>query len=205
MSRNLAFLLGALALFGQTIKETPAKTYEVPEAYEVYAAALALDHVEGDESRELLIADTTVPFSHCLETRSDRQVDAAIEDYKKANRVKWLLERKLKLGRTYKLLSTKEIEALRLPDPQGGFFWRFPEAVRIRSISAVGFNANKTVAVVEMDFECGGQCGHGAPFILQKHKGEWRRYSPPPPPLVKNPDGTYTVEMSGGSACQWSY
>jgi hypothetical protein len=164
----------------------------------VYASALTLDHVEGDESRELIIADTTVPFDHCLESRSDKEVDAAIKDYKKANRFKWLLERKLKLGRTYKLLSIAEIEKLQIPDPQGGFFWRFPEAVTIRSLSAVGFNADKTVAVVEMDFECGGQCGHGGPFILQKQKGKWIRYSPP---AVRTPDGSWTLPGS----CGWSY
>jgi len=200
MWRSMAFSFLAVALTSQTMKDAPLKPYDVPEAYEVYAAALALDHVEGDEDRELLILNTTAPSNQCLDTHGDKAVASAIEDYKKANSVKWLLERRLRLARTYKLISAEEIDALKIPDRNGGFFWHFPENIRIRSLSAVGFNNDKTLAFVEMDFECGGLCGHGRSFILQKQKGKWIEYSPPP---IENPDGSWTFQGTG--SCGWGY
>jgi hypothetical protein len=200
MWRFMAFSLLAVALTSQTTKDGSLKPYEVPEAYEVYAAALSLDHVEGDEDRELLILNTTAPFNHCLDANDDKAVALAIEDYKKANSVKWLLERRLRLPRTYTFVTSAEIEALKIRDRNSGFFWRFPGNVQIRSLSAVGFNQDKTLAFLEMDFECGGLCGHGRSFTLQKQKGKWTTYSPPP---VENPDGSRAFQ--GPSSCFWAY
>lgn len=192
--RNLALLLIAVSLSPQSAKEPVPRLYDVQEAYDVYAAVLALDHAKGD----LLIGDTTVPFNRCLESRSDKLADAAIENYKKANENTWQLQRKLNLKSTYKLLSAREIEDLRKPDPQGGFNWHFRRGAGVYHFSAVGFSADETIAFVEMDFGCGGMCGHGNPYILRKKNGKWKQYDPP---VVTNPDDTYNFPAS----CSWYY
>lgn len=192
--RYLPLLLLAFAVSAQSGKEREPRPYDVQEAYEVYTAALAMDHLKG----KLLIADTTVPFNECLDSRSDKPADAAIGDYKEANRTRWRLQRKFTLNRNYELLSNEEIERLRRPDPKDGFFWYFPRGVEIVHLSAVGFTADKTIAFVEMGVICGGLCGHGSPFLLQKRNGRWREYSPP---WVENPDGTFqTITI-----CSWNY
>jgi hypothetical protein len=40
-------------------------------------------------------------------------------------------------------------------------------------LSAIGFNADKTVAVVYMGHLCGGLCGGGQFHVLQKKDGKW--------------------------------
>lgn len=48
--------------------------------------------------------------------------------------------------------------------------WRgAPEA----SFSAVGFNHDKTVAILYATYWCGGRCGRGTYFILDKRNGHW--------------------------------
>jgi hypothetical protein len=194
-------LLLAFAVFAQSGKEREPQPYDAQEAYEVYAAALAMDHLKG----KLLIADTTVPFNECLDSRSDKPADAAIGDYKQANKTRWRLQRKFALKRNYQLISSEEVKRLQRPDPKGGLFWYFPRGVQVIHFSAVGFNADRTNAFVERDVVCGDLCGHGSPFLLQKRNGKWREYSPP---WVENPDGTAqgtTITVQGMTICSWNY
>jgi len=201
-------LFVAFTLAAQSTKEPPAKAYDVPEAYEVYAAVLALDPPKGD----LLIAESTVPFNSCQDAHSDKSVASAIADYKRTNKDSWLLQKKFDRGRNYKLLSQKEISDLKQPDPKGGFFWYFPDETEITHLSAVGFNANKTVAFVEMDVQCGGLCGRGTSYALEKRDGKWQEWKDHRTAKVtkrkKNPDGSWTVALSGGpyiGYCGWNY
>jgi hypothetical protein len=170
------------------------KPYDVPEAYEVYSALLA----QPSAKQKLLIATATVAFDDCLESQGDPSEDSAIADYKKANQTVWQLQPKFKLTRNYKLLSEEEIKALIKPDPKGGFFYSFHGDVSIIHLSAIGFNADKTTAFVEMSSVCGGLCGGGGPFTFQKINGKWRKYEPP---SRQNADGT----LSFRATCRWNY
>jgi hypothetical protein len=196
MFRKFALLLIAGMAFSQATggesKRSP-KPYDVAKAYEVYSALLTLHPPEG----ELMIATATVPFQGCLDSHN-KSIASAIADYRKTNKTAWQLQPKFDLGRNYRLLSQKEIDTLRQPDPAGGFFWRFPDGVSIIHLSAVGFSGDKTIAFVGMDSACGGQCGDGGPFVFQNRNGKWLKYDPPP---VKNSDGTFQFE----SICGWSY
>jgi hypothetical protein len=204
--RNLGLLFMAIVVSAQPAPESAAKPYDVPEAYEVYAATLALDHAKG----ELLISDTTLPIANCLDPRSDKLVDAAISDYKKANESIWQLQKKFKLKSAYKLLSSKEIKELQKPDPKG-FNWTLIHGTGIRRFSAVGFNLDKTVAFVEMDVICGGLCGHGQPYVLQKRNGRWQEYHQDiqldMTDCKKGKDGTSECKMMGPifTSCSWNY
>lgn len=150
----------------------------------------------------LLIDDTTRPFSSCLGSRSDKSVDPAIDDYKKVNAAKWRLGYHFALEGSYKLLPMKEgisyqDKTTGAPSPNNP----------VHRFSAVGFNAGKTIAFVEMDVICGFNCGHGQPYILQKRRGKWQEYSSPPRIIQhrKLKDGSYQVTMEGGSLCSWAY
>lgn len=195
MLRYMVALLSLFSLSSQNLNKEEIKTYEDGEVYNVYSAVVAMEKTNGD----LLIGDTTVPFSICLEPNSDKQANAAIEDYKKVNKTRRRLGYHFEMSRPYKLLSEKEEDDFLQPDKRTGE-WRLTPGSGIHHFSAVGFSPDKTIAFVEMDVACGGLCGHGAPFILQKQKGKWARYSPP---LVENPDGTITIPA--GSICSWAY
>jgi hypothetical protein len=206
MMRSLSFLLFTVALSAQITKRPEPKPYADPEAYRVYAAALQLEHREG----ELLIAERSVPFRQCLDSRSDKVVGAVIKQYEKTNQTVWHLQDKF-LDRDYRLISEKEIAALRRPDPEGGFFWTFPNGMSITHLSAVGFNATKAVAFVAIDFQCGGVCGAGRSYILEKRANKWQEYESKLAPRVikrkKNKDGTEILTMRGPtlSSCTWNY
>jgi hypothetical protein len=194
MSRYSLFLLFApLLLCSQSTNHYEIKPYEDGEVYNVYSAVLDKEKT----NRDLVIGDTTLPFNGCLDSRSDKLVDAAIEDYKKMNRSRWGLGYHFALKRPYKLVSRKEADELLQPNKQTGA-WHFSASDGIHHFSAVGFSPDKTIAFVEMDVVCGGLCGHGQPFILQKQKGKWARYSPQP---VENPNGTMTIP----GICSWAY
>jgi len=198
--RTLLALLSLVALIPQAGSEHKPATYEVPEAYQLYSAALAAQHLQGD----LLISQTTVPFSHCLDSDQGTPIQAAINSYKKLNRTTWQLQRRFLVEQQYKLVTAEEIEALKEDSAHQSFFWRFKHDARLVRFSAVGFNKNKTLAFFEMDVVCGGLCGYGQPFLLERRNGKWLPYSPPQPPPVKNPDGTYRGRMTG-HICMWNY
>jgi len=206
MLRFFTVCLLALFSYAQDTTQDDVKSYEDDEAYSVYSAVLALEKPGG----EVLIADTTVPFHDCAEPRSDKPVDSAIKHYKHLNQTRWQLLRKFNLEQVYRLLSAEEIKNLHQADPQGGFFWSFPEGIEIRHFSAVGFNAQKTIAFLETDVQCGGLCGHGQPYVLVKRDGKWEEYQGKEPKikkLKKLKDGSYKVAMQhfGFSFCGWSY
>ncbi|HWF06801.1 MAG TPA: hypothetical protein VHA06_24135 [Candidatus Angelobacter sp.] len=204
--RNLGLLFMAIVVSAQSAPESIPKPYDVQEAYKVYAAALALDHAKG----ELLIGDTTLPFKDCLDSHSDELVDAAIADYKRVNESIWQLQRIFKLKSAYKLLSPKEIKDLQKPDPIG-FNWTLTHGKGIRRFSAVGFNSDKTIAFVEADFICGGMCGHGQSYVLQKRNGRWQKYLPDiqldKADCKEDKDGALLCTVKGPifTYCSWNY
>ncbi len=197
MSRYSVFVLFVpLLLCSQSTKQDEIKPYEDGEAYNVYSAILEKEKTKSD----LVIGDATVPFNSCLDSRSDKLVDSAIEDYKKMNKGRWSLGYHFELKRPYKLISNKEAETLLQPDKRTGA-WHFSASDGIHHFSAVGFSADKSIAFVEMDVTCGGLCGHGGPFILQKKKGKWIEYEPP---VIQNADGSWSFP-AGQSVCSWFY
>jgi hypothetical protein len=137
MLRNLLLLSITLALSAQSKKEPELNIIEDAEAYNVYSAILDMEKPKG----ELLIADTTVPFNQCLDPHSDEPVDAAIQDYKKANQNQWHVGYHFVSTQPYKLLSRKEANTLLQRDRRTGD-WSLSPYNGIHRFSAVGFSAN---------------------------------------------------------------
>jgi hypothetical protein len=196
MFRCFALFLTPLFLYLQISGHGEFRPYETAEAYAVYSAILAQENPEG----ELLIGDTTLLFGHCLNSHGDRHVDSAIEDYKKMNQNRLRLRPHFKWKRSYKLLSAEEQNSLR--SSSGDFNWAFPNGVKIHHFSAVGFSPDKTIAFVEKDVSCGGMCGSGRPYIMQKVRGKWKPYQQRPT-MTSNPDGSRHVH--GFGSCNWAY
>jgi hypothetical protein len=48
-----------------------------------------------------------------------------------------------------------------------------PLAWAIVTLSAVGFNRDRTRALVWAAYSCGGRCGHGRPYLLVRQNGKW--------------------------------
>jgi hypothetical protein len=63
------------------------------------------------------------------------------------------------------------------PEPADGwdaFFGKYPDSRGYIELSAVGFNADKTLAVVYMGHHCHYLCGGGTQHMLEKVDGQWQ-------------------------------
>jgi len=89
-----------------------------------------------------------------------------VEDYKKANASGKLLVRGFLMEKPYDLVPQKEIPA---------FYARYPRSQGYIHVSAVGFNSDKTKAMVYLGHWCGSLCGGGTYHLLEKIEGKWRK------------------------------
>jgi hypothetical protein len=162
--------------------QAPPHDYEVAEAYEVYSAILPSEWSWNDaKAQGLVIKQATASYEMCLapDAASQQIIGSAIADYVRQNKQPWLLQRKIKVEKTYTLLTAKEEKAAFQRSPGGweGFYQLYPDSGGMIELSAVGFNADKTVAVVYSGHSCGGLCGGGAFHVLQKKAGKWETLS----------------------------
>jgi len=160
-------------------KEDAPQPYTVPEAYQVYDALLPHDWTVTEAHAKLLVikAETDSHFQICLNPGkdSDPGVGPAVENWKITNTKEWLLQPQFEGARQYVLVPSKHINGFFEPDGGGwkAFYGEYPDSGGFIELSAVGFNKDKTVAVVYMGHSCGGLCGGGTFYVLAKHDGKW--------------------------------
>jgi len=148
--------------------------YNVDEAYRVYEAILPEEESYGFATDTLVIQLETGPQHYstygCLTDDAKRKFSAAAANFADVNEARWVLLPKFKLPKPYKLISSDSIHR---PDfneqhsGSGGFI----------TLSAVGFNKAKTMAVVFSESSCGGLCGSFTFHLLRKVKGKWNEVS----------------------------
>jgi hypothetical protein len=171
-------LISSLLLFqnGATNKDAPPKSYEDAEAYEVYSAILPTEWPwRVANAKSLVIQSETKGYKMCLlpEAESEEIIGPAISEYVKLNEKNWLLKRGLSIEKPYELVPYDE---LRSALKQGGwenFYKQYPNSGGWIELSAIGFNADKTVAVVYMGHHSWGLSGGGGFHVLQKKDGKW--------------------------------
>ncbi len=176
-------------LFGQI---TQLPIYDDATAYDVYSAILSSPEVvELSKSKNLVIRQETLrnfgafldidtsSTRICLRPDADsaKIIGTAIENYVKVNKTKWLLQEKFKLEIPYKLVNSKTIISIINPftekEDWKEFYKKYPDSGGFIDLSAVGFNADKSVAVVSQGRWCGSLCGEGEYYVLQKKDGKW--------------------------------
>ena len=179
----LQISLGAQSvLFGQT--DHPA-VYEDPAAYEVYSTILSWpDASRMTKSKRLVIRRETLrsqgafidggPYlGGCLrpDAESAKLIGTAIDDHIRMNKTNWRLLKKFKLQIPYQFM--KPPTAIFNNEDWDKFYRAYRDSAGFVYLSAVGFNADKTVAVVSIGHWCGGLCGEGQYHVLQKKDGRW--------------------------------
>jgi hypothetical protein len=151
------------------------KPYDVAEAYQVYSAIIP-EVSPNPETNTWFISIDTLPTGRSLDDQAREQwkqtrgSDTALDDYFKVNRKIWLLQRKFTLPKPYELVTSDEIKAMFPRHFRGNFGELWLE------LSAVGFNADKSLAVVYMSHVCTTQCccAEGTSYVLQKQNGKWQ-------------------------------
>jgi hypothetical protein len=172
-------LLAAAELSGSGDYSGSGEPYDVADAYQVYSALIPKVSSNPETNTWFIRIDTFPLLRHgsSLDARDRKKLkqargaDTALDDYLKVNEKHWLLQRKFTLPRPYKLVTRDEIKAMFPDDFRGGSFGEL-----WLELSAVGFNANKTLAVVYMASFCTTQCccAEGNSYVLQKQNGKWQ-------------------------------
>lgn len=178
---RLAFAIVFILCISAAIAQdsTSTKAYGLDDAYEVYSAVLADEISSGFATGTLVIQQNTVSkpgISACLTDEATKRFADAEADFWHANRRDWILLRRFEINKPYDLLSEGTIRAAFKSDGDwDGFYKRHPGSGGYIVLSAVGFNRDKTQAVVYTGRHCGSLCGHWSFHLLEKAGGRWKQ------------------------------
>jgi len=198
----LSFLLAAImVVLLPTGKPSQRKTaisqatrQEDKEVYEVYAAVLPMDSWYWENSKVILILGDIPPREWPIgsprealngDARFIESFEPIFASFEAANKTAMMLHSDLQLSKPTRLVTRAELDAA-FETPSGtnvgdgweGFRHHFPDSAGYLILSGVGFNADRTIALVYEEHRCGGLCGAARYYILQKRNGRWARYFP---------------------------
>lgn len=170
------------------------QTYGDSDAYGVYSAAIPMDNWYCENSKTLLIVQEIPPAEWSIGSpKGALQGDAefrkafagVFRSFNEANQQKMLLEHRFTFQKPYRLVSKDELDAAFRNVPQNaisdgweGFRDSFPDSSGYLILSGVGFNADKTIAVVYIEHRCGNMCSQAQYYILKKVDGQWVKCVP---------------------------
>jgi len=151
--------------------------YQDPEAYQVYAAVLSLDQAARDSDILAIRREADSSSNVCPEAENKLDVDIqqAISNYEQMNSKVWLLERMFPIEKPYELLASSEIVAA----PSNGIEkWetavqQYLDSAGWIGLSVVGFNSDKTAAVLYFEHQCRHLCSSGAFHFLRRVGDTW--------------------------------
>jgi hypothetical protein len=187
-------LLACLASSQLTDSIPSPPIYDDADAYDVYSAALPMDRWYWDSSKTLLILQTIPPSEWPIgsprgalqgDLEFQKSFAAIFDSFDKANQKLMVLEHHFSIPKPYRLITKREIEtAFRRRAPNAvddgweGFRAAFPDCSGYLVLSGVGFNPDKTMALVYVGHSCGGLCAQERYYILRKRDGHWVSYKP---------------------------
>jgi hypothetical protein len=140
-----------------------------PDAYEIYAKFLP--QPSERQTIPLVLQETTISAASCLSrAMPDAEWQTAQDDFSRKNGRVWLLRPVLPGVRPYRLTPRAEIDAddARLAIKYPGTRQNRPGSIDYLAVSAVGFNAAKTKAIVAVRERLSG-----GTYYLERRDGEW--------------------------------
>jgi hypothetical protein len=182
-------LSGAGIVLPATQIPTAQAVIDDPEAYAVYATLIGWENHTA-KAKPLVIQRETATNNWCTLSGAALEGDwkPVVEDFKRQNAPVRFLAPDRDLEVPYIVVPVKDIRAF---FKQGGgdwqaFYRRYPDSGGYVEVSAVGFNQAKTRALAYMAHHCGGLCGSGTHYLLEKVNGAWRE-----------------AKVAGVSTCGW--
>lgn len=156
---------------------------------EEYAVVSALINHYGrkEEAAHLLvIRDQPSPWSGFSDDEKDKFYEdlkksspalmpETVDDLQAKNKEEYTFTRRFDIKRRYVFISEEEINTI---FDKRGFGWdkfyqKYPGSGGFLTFSRVGFNADKTQALVYQSYSCGDLCGGGTYYLLTKENGIW--------------------------------
>lgn len=142
--------------------------YDVAEAYKIYNLLLPREPSFTFGKENVMIREEAVSGgTPCLTPSAAKKFADAVAAFNRLQQKKWMLQPKFQLDKPYKLITPAEIKALPDYPPQNA-------ATSYVEVSIVGFDRDRTRAVVFIGSPCGGLCGHWSFHLLEKVHGTWR-------------------------------
>lgn len=161
--------------------ETPLKQYVDADAYSIYAILL------GAYKDPLFVIQAETQSSAKAAPRDwgmkgdssfHKVWGPVLDDLAKKVRIPRLLTRDIPIEVSYEIVPQEKIEALfqstTKTDRWGPFYELYPSSGGYFRFSAVGFDHQKTHAIVDLGLNCGMLCGHDEPHFFEKKNGKWR-------------------------------
>jgi len=204
MKRKLFLLVFSFLVVDPSVANAQAEVLIEPEKadYAVYSALidnyfsgsrarhsknlLIIENRTTDEGQYHLTCDTGMA-GQCKKPFADRlrevlgDVDqSAVDNFVLRNRAGRSLTASFAIEEKYVLVSKEKLKEAFEPcsseawDCWKNFFKRYPKASRITRLSAVGFNSERTQALVYLATSCGGLCGGGMIAFLVKEQERWK-------------------------------
>jgi hypothetical protein len=169
--------------------------YRDADAYDVYSAVIPMDTWYWQNSKALLILGEIPPKEWALgssprgvfqgDTEFSKTFESVFKSFEIANQKSMVLEQHFVLQKPYRVVTKVELdEAFRRPPQNGiqdaweGFRETFPDSSGYLILSGVGFNTDRTLAVVYVEHRCGNLCGAAQYYILEKRNRRWVRANP---------------------------
>ena len=154
-----------------------AEAITEPEAYAVYAALMPkLEPARATGASRLVIQAESVTNPKCgLKGKPlEEEWRGVIDDFNRENaRVRRILPNFPTMGLPFRVVESAEIESALAVNGWPGFYVVFPDTGGYYRVSAVGFNREKTWAMVYIEYGCGNLCGGGRHSLLEKRDGQW--------------------------------
>jgi hypothetical protein len=179
----IALLVGSHNLASPAV-QTIAQPAPEREEYVVYAALLKEMFI-GKETKQLVIERYTA-----VNDSSNSEPDTFIEqlsplmkettsDYKEKNKQSVELSDRFELKVKLNFLSRDELKRIfekrdEKYDGWKAFRQKYPGAGEIITLSRVGFNPDKSQALIFVGYQCDWLCGEGNYILLTKRDGEWK-------------------------------
>jgi hypothetical protein len=185
MAGQIILLFVALSFFlnGTSLsQDVQLPAYEDREAYAVYDAILQAYATPAQRNNPVIRSETD-NYKMCLEPDKESMaiIGSAISEYVKLNEKPHRLLRAFDNRIQLNLLTAGELKSVfeqgAKGDVMGGwnnFYRLYPNSGGYITLSAVGFNEDKTVAVVYMGHHCGIMCAEGNFHVLEKKDGKWQ-------------------------------
>jgi hypothetical protein len=174
----IALTFSLLLPFSAVIAQQPKpRPYDIEEAYHVYSAILP--RLDSFNAKLVVIGGLTERAEinpECFEPTARERFKDAIADLGRLNNERRILLRRFDIEKRYEFFIQ---EKPFVPSAPGEDFWsafykRFEGSRGMITLSTVGFNKEKTLAVVYAGSGCHFLCGNWSFYLLEKAEGKWK-------------------------------
>lgn len=151
------------------------------EAYEIYSALYATPMQEPLAFAENSVTDIPQVDGSCLQPSTQEEHEMT-DGFVAANRQSHRWEQKFSIAQGYRLLQRNELpQAHACLATQGrdvAACASYKQLKHVRYLGVPGFDHTHTHALVSVIKSCGGLCGSGGIFAVEKIHGMWQRSVP---------------------------